>query len=136
MVHSEKLIIYNNEYWSDIDSKVNNGFLGFFDWLRVDKNTIMGLRLCFFEHQYYNNLLQSFSYVHPTFDHRCMELYFAGDTYDPNLSDDQDFTNNYVFRAKNNEYLFTFGLDHLTIDELDSLIKYCTTVDENEIRTI
>ena len=78
MVYSEKLIIYNKEYWNDIDSKANNGFLGFFDWLRVDKNAIMGLRLCFFEHQYYNNLLQSFSYVHPTFDHRCMEYTSRG----------------------------------------------------------
>jgi len=136
ILSSDKIMIYNNEYWNDIDSNTNIGFIGFFDWLRADKNTIIGLRLCFFENQYYNDLLKSLSYVHPTFDNKCMELFFGENTYDPNLSDDQDFTNNYVFKSENNEYLFTFGLDHLTTHEFESLLKYCTVLNDSEIKVI
>lgn len=130
MVYSDTLKINNVIYNKEQNSKGNDGFIGFFDWLRIDKFTIVGVRICYFEHQPYNKLLMSFPYIRPAFDNKCMELLFEGNKYDPDISGDQDFTNNYVFKS-GEEYLFTFGLDYLTDEELKSLLKHCIII-ENE----
>jgi hypothetical protein len=114
-------------------SKENKGFIGFFDWLRKDKSTIVGLRICYFEHQLYNEILIQYPYINPVFENKCMELLFEGDTYDPNLSGDEDFTNNYVYQSEHGDFLFTFGLDHLTNEELSGLLKYCEVINSRNI---
>lgn len=120
-------------YSKDSSSNQNDGFIGFFDWLRADENTIVGIRICYFENQPYNKLLISLPYMRPTFESKCVELLFGESTYVPDISGDQDFTNNYVFKSEGDEYLFTFGLDHLTDNELNSLLKYCTVLPEESL---
>ena len=85
----------------------------------------MGIRICYFEDQPYNEILKKFDYVIPTFENRCMEILFTGQTYNQAFSGDQDFTSNFVYKSKDGDYLFTFGLDHLTQSENKSLMQYC-----------
>lgn len=125
------LIKINNViYLKDENSSVSKGFLGFFDWLRLNESEIVGIRICYLEDQPYNDILRGFAYVIPTFDNKCMELLFKGDTYNFELSGDQDFTNNFVYKSENDNYLFTFGLDHLTEEETISLMQYCEVLKE------
>jgi len=131
--NSEQLNIKGVLFRKESNSKDNEGFLGFFDWLRLDENTIVGIRLCYFEHQAYNVLLTSYPYIRLTFDGKCMELLFEGDVYNPDISGDQDFANNYVFKSESEDYLFTFGLDHLTRDELNGLKKQCEVLDAIDV---
>lgn len=134
LVLSDVLVIDNISYIMDDNSKRNQGFIGFFDWLRVDKSTIIGIRICCFEHQSYNQILEQFSYVTPTFENQCMELLFNGGDYNADISSDQDFTNNYVYESDAGDYLFTFGLDHLTEREVSSFLGYCEVINEAELR--
>jgi len=133
IIMSDVIKIDRLNYIIDSDSKSNEGFIGFFDWLRIDVNTIVGIRLCFFENQWYNDFLIKLAYVVPTFENKCIEVLFEEYTYDSNLSGDQDFTNNYVYKSQKGEYLFTFGLDHLSEGELNSLLKYCKVLTEKDL---
>jgi hypothetical protein len=116
-------------YSVDKDSKKNEGFVGFFDWLRKDENTIVGIRMCFFENFDYNKLFFEYSYIKPSFNNRCAELIFRDDEYDPVLSGDQDFSNNYIYKSNVGDHLVTFGLDHLNENEVEALSGYCEQVD-------
>ena len=122
-------VLYNK----DSNSQQNDGFIGFFDWLRTDEHAIVGIRICYFENQPYNKLLMSLPYIHPAFENKCAELLFEERGYSPDISGDQDFTNNYVFKSEEGDYLFTFGLDHLNDKELTSLLKYCTVLSEESL---
>lgn len=134
IVCADRLHINDVVYRKELNSKENEGFIGFFDWLRVDNVTIVGIRICYFDNQSYNELLKSFPYIRPSFGGKCMELLFEGNTYDPDLSGDQDFTNNYVFKSESGDYLFTFGLDHLTDKELSSLLEYCEVLNKDGLQ--
>lgn len=122
-------------YNKDSSSKQNDGFIVFFDWLRADEQIIVGIRICYFENLPYNKLLMSLPYMRPTFESKCVELLFGESAYPPDISGDQDFTNNYVFKSEGDEYLFTFGLDHLTDKELNCLLKYCTVLPGESLMT-
>lgn len=124
LILSDSLIIYKNEYISEEGSKKSNGFIGFFDWLRLDSESIVGVRACFFEHQNYNSELKLFPYTQSTFGGRCIEMMFHGDQYDFDISGDQDFGNNFVYVGKTGDYLFTFSMDKLTDNEKSSVIRY------------
>lgn len=146
--NSFKLFLYNSIYVNDlitingksyridVTSKKNEGFIGFFDWLRINEETIVGIRLSYFDDLSYNALLLGKSYVKGVFENRSIELLFKGSDFDFDLSGDQDFTNNYVYQSDGGgEYLFTFGLDHLTERELNSLIEYCEVINEGDLRS-
>lgn len=117
--------ISNVVYIKDNHSKESEGFLGFFDWLRTTESEIVGIRICYFDDLPYNKILQHFPFTVSSFDNKCFEFFFKGDSYNPEISGEQDFTNNFVYQSKENSYLFTFGLDHLTKQEFDTLLKYC-----------
>ncbi|MCW3465829.1 hypothetical protein [Chitinophaga nivalis] len=125
---ADSLGIDNTTYFIDDESKENNGFIGFFDWLRSSESTIVGIRMCIFEHHKYNNILGAYPYTKSANDGKWIELMFSGDDYNSEISGDQDFTNNYVYKSNNNDYLITFGLDHLAPGELDSLLVHCSIV--------
>jgi hypothetical protein len=133
IVNSNVLKIKNTIYLKDKNSKESKGFLGFFDWLRITESKIVGIRICYLEDQPYNQILQQFSYVTPTFENRCMEILFKGESYNPEFSGDQDFTNNFVYKSDNADYLFTFGLDHLDEEEIDSLLQYSEMLNESDL---
>lgn len=120
----------------DKNSKEGKGFLGFFDWLRLTESKIVGIRICYLQDLPYNQILQLFDYVVPTFENKFMEILFDGDSYKLELSGDQDFTNNFDYKSENNENLFTFGLDHLTEQEIESLIQYCEVLDKSNFAEI
>lgn len=128
MLTDNVLFINDKHYEVDNNSKENQGFLGFFDWLRIDESTIVGIRISYLEHQLYNEILMQYPYVIPTFGNRCMEIFFKKNIYIPSISGDQDFTNNYVYKSRTEDYLFTFGLDHLTDEELKSLLSNCEII--------
>ena len=117
-------------------SKESEGFVGFFDWLRLTESQIVGIRICYLEDLPYNQILQQFPYVVPTFENKCMEILFEGNSYNFELSGDQDFTNNFVYKSENNGNLFTFGLDHLTEQEIESLLQYCEVLDKSNFAEI
>lgn len=119
----EVILINNRKYSIDKDSKENLGFIGFFDWLRKNESSIVGIRISFFEHHGYNKILSNFAYLNVV-DGNC-ELLFVNENYKQEISGDQDFTNNFVYMSEDNQPVFTFGLDHLSKDELDSLLAYC-----------
>ncbi|NSL88296.1 hypothetical protein ECE50_015760 [Chitinophaga sp. Mgbs1] len=112
----------------------SEGFTGFFDWLRIDQETIVGIRMSFFDDLPYNSILLSKPYVKGVFENKSVELLFREGNVDFDLSGDQDFTNNYVYESANGEYLFTFGVDHLTGNELNILISYCQEIREEELK--
>ncbi|KFF08297.1 hypothetical protein [Chryseobacterium luteum] len=128
LISPDIIKIKNSFFHKDYNSKENEGFIGFFDWLRFSESEIVGIRLCYFENQPYNNLLSKFPYVNSTNDKKWFELLFNGKPYNYNLSGDQDFTNNYVYFSEQNECLFTFGLDNLTDKELNSVIINCEEI--------
>lgn len=133
LIFLDTIRIGTNIYYKDSESNKNEGFIGFFDWLRKNETEIVGIRLCYFEHHRYNNLLERFSYVNFSNEGRWIELLFKNQPYDFDLSGDQDFTNNYVYESEGGGYLFTFSLDHLTEDELNSLKEYCEVITEEEL---
>lgn len=120
------------KYQVDEESKNNKGFIGFFDWLRLNRCTIAGIRFCFFEHHPYNQFLKKVPYTKISCEGKCVEFMFEGDRYDPDLSGDQDFSNNYVYRSSKGSYLFTITTDHLTDIELNSLEKLCIKLNESD----
>jgi hypothetical protein len=87
-------------YSKDFNSNQNNGFIGFFDWLRTDKFTIVGIRICYFEHHNYNDVLGKYSYTKLTNEGKWIEILFKNIQYDHDISGDQDFTNNYVYKSE------------------------------------
>jgi hypothetical protein len=125
--------VKNKLYKIDLVSKTNEGFIGFFDWLRINEETIVGIRLSFFDDLDYNNIHLGKSYLKSVFENKSKELLFKGEYFDFDLSGDQDFTNNYVYVSDDGEPVFTFGLDHLTEDELNSLKGYCEVINEKEL---
>ncbi|ATL49389.1 hypothetical protein COR50_20635 [Chitinophaga caeni] len=127
------IILKNKLYKIDSTSKSNEGFIGFFDWLRKNDKTIVGIRLNFFDYLNYCNVLITKSFVKYVFENRSIELMFKGEYFNFDLSGDQDFTNNFVYESEDGEYVFTFGLDHLTEDELKSLQEYCEVITEEEL---
>lgn len=124
----EVLTVKGIRFIMEPNSKNNEGFIGFFDWLRNDNGLVKGIRLCFFEHQGFNEFLTNLKYVNPSFENKCMEILFEGDYFNHELSGDQDFTNNYVYQSESGEYLFTFGLDNLTEKELESVLVHCEKI--------
>lgn len=130
---SNSIKIDEVNYEIDPNSKTNNGFIGFFDWLRVTEFSIVGIRIYFFEHQPYSYLLRNFSYIKSSVDNKCCELMFKPSTFNPDLSGDQDFSNTYVYRSAANTYLITFDLGHLNEHELISLMGYCEMLDEKDM---
>ena len=122
---SDKIFINEVKYIIDVHSKKNEGFIGFFDWLREDESIIVGVRMCLFEHHNYNSIFKELPYINSTNNDKWKEILFGENLiYDASLSGDQDFTNNYIYKSENG-YLFTFGLDYLQENELESLMKYC-----------
>ncbi len=115
-------------YIKDLKSKSSEGFIGFFDWLRLDNDSICGIRMCFFDDLPYNNLVLSFPYIKSSFLNKYPEIFFKGNYYLSELSGDQDFTNNFVYKSTSGNYLFTFGVDHLTEKELTSLLIHCDVI--------
>lgn len=136
IIYPDALKINNVLYLKDENSKESSGFTGFFDWLRLNESDIVGIRLCYFEDQPYSQILLKFPYASPTLDNKCFEILFKGDSYNADISGDQDFTNNYIYVSEELSYLFTFGMDHLTKDETMSLLKYCEVINEMEITEI
>jgi len=134
LVLTDCLKLGGNLYSKDFESSKYDGFIGFFDWLRKSESEIIGIRLCYFEHHMYNNLLHELPYINITYEGKWIEILFENETYDYDLSGDQDFTNNYVYESATGEYLFTFGLDHLTERELSSLLAYCEIINEDALR--
>jgi hypothetical protein len=133
IISSDKLTIEDKDFSKDLSSTLNEGFIGFFDWLRSNEQTIIGIRICYFENQPYNDLLMSLPYILPTFGNKCMELLFEQGAYLPDISGDQDFTNNYVFKSADGASLFTFGVDSLTDKELNSLLSHCTILSPDDL---
>ncbi len=132
---NDNITLNSKLYKVDLVSKNNEGFIGFFDWLRIEDEKIVGLRLSFFDDLSYTNIFIGKSYVKGVFDDRSIELLFKDIDYDYDLSGDQDFTNNYVYRSEDGEYLLTFGLDHLTEKELGSLFEYCDIISKKELES-
>jgi|GEM_PF-5044572 len=133
IINVESFKINETKYFIDDISKKNEGFIGFFDWLRINDKKIIGIRICYFEDLSYNSFLLQLPFVKPAFENKCMEILFEGDTYNADLSGDQDFTNNYVFKSLSGEYLYTFGLDNLTQEELNGLIKHCKVIKGSDL---
>jgi hypothetical protein len=120
---SDFLDIDNIIYVLDSQSKKSDGFMGFFDWLRADESTIIGIRMCLFPHQAYIDLFSQLPYLKVTIDARCLEIKFADIEYNETLSGDQDFSKNFIYKADLG-YLVTFNLDHLSSTEIESLRPY------------
>jgi len=133
IVFSDTLKIEGIKYRIDANSKENQGFIGFFDWLRVSQHFITGIRLCLFEHQSYYKYLSKLPYISSTFGNKCYELFFEGEEYIPSISGDQDFTSNYVYESEKGNLLITFGLDHLKVEEIEGLKKHCTVINEMDL---
>jgi len=124
---SDHIVIDDKEFHLDFESRRNDGFIGFFDWLRHDEVSIVGVRMCFFEHHGYNDFFFNLPYMKPSFEGKCAEILFKEVAYNADMSGDQDFSQNYVYKSFSNDaYLITFNLDHLTDLELNSLLRYCS----------
>lgn len=128
---NEHIILDGKTYTIDSISKDSKGFIGFFDWLRIREETIVGIRISFFEDLNYTTILMKKSYVNSAFENKSVELLFTGHRFDSEFSGDQDFTSNYVYKSEEGDLLLTFGVDHLTEKELNSLLRYCKLIETN-----
>ena len=125
---SDVLLFNEKEFHIDLNSRKSDGFIGFFDWLRGSKSEIIGIRACFFEHQEYNDILTGFPYTFAEYNGKCVGILFADGKYNANISDDQDFSNNYVYQSTDGELLITFKLDRLERVEMESILKHCKII--------
>jgi len=134
LIINDIIIIHNKSFKMDEISKKNEGFIGFFDWLRISEEDIVGIRMFFFDDLAYTASLLEKSYVKGVFDNRSIEILFKGDSFDLDLSGDQDFTENYVYKSDTGEYLIMFRLDHLTENEFHSLLAFCEVINEEDLK--
>lgn len=134
LIINDIIIIHNKSFKMDEISKKNEGFIGFFDWLRISEENIVGIRVYFFDDLAYTACLLERSYAKGVFNNRSIEILFKGDSFDFNLSGDQDFTENYVYKSDTGEYLIMFRLDHLTENEFHSLSEFCEVINEDAVK--
>ena len=126
-VFSKKITLNKTPYLIEEESLINEGFIGFFDWLRKTEHNIIGVRMFFFDYNKHINLFKT-HYV-SIMNNKSMDFFFTNDkAYNPNLSDDQDFTNNYIYRSNNAEYLLIIGLDNLTTAELKGVSEHVPVI--------
>ncbi len=97
---------------------------GFYDWLRDSDKNVLGVRYWpFKECEYVIERLEKLWYVKPNFP-RDLEIYFSDRrSFDPKLSNDQDFVYDAIFRSDNGEIALGFGIESLTEADLMSLQK-------------
>ena len=105
------------------------GWLGFFDWLRTDPATVVGVRLCLFTDLPYQAWLHRYPYAVALDNDQVMEILFRPAMPDHHLSSDQDFGPNYAYRHAD-RLLLTFPTDHLTEAEWASLRALCQPLQE------
>lgn len=103
-------------------SKLMNGFIGFFDWLRTQNNEIKGVSFWFFENASIKEILFENDDIVKKGDH--FIFYFSKDRENLFNNGDQDFSGNHVYFYQD-ELLFTFNTDFLEEQEIKSLMMFC-----------
>lgn len=116
-------------YRRDAESTKAEGFIGFFDWLRTDPATVVGVCLFPFPDLPYQSLLHCYPYAAPCSEDQGMEIRFAPGRHDPALSGDQDFGFTYIYRRADRR-LLTFPVDHFTQPEWAGLLMLCQPIQE------
>ena len=102
----------------------NHGeFTGFYDWLRADRERVIGVRYWPFEEiRFRYEALCRLSYVFIPEGKKFVEIYFSNDRkFDPSISADQDFGKNKVFRSPSGDYVITFNMPNLSESDLERL---------------
>ena len=131
-IKTYKQIVIEKEVFSN--NSPDDGFICFYDWLREDLNSIIGISVHYFDCFTYNQVLSSKPYTQSGYQGAVNELYFGKSTvFNPNISGDQDFTNTHVYRSALGNYVLTFGLDGISAEELLSLKKYCLSTNDIEL---
>jgi hypothetical protein len=126
---ADEVQVHGVAYRRDAESTEAQGFLGFFDWLRADLATVVGVRLCPFPYLPYQALLRRYPYAMVCYENQCTEIQFVSGHYDPTLSGDQDFSFTYVYRSAD-QLLLTFPIDHFTEPEWARLLTLCQPLQE------
>jgi hypothetical protein len=106
-------------------SEINMGdWTGFYDWLRDSESNLLGIRYSPFKDcEFLIEHARELSYVTPDFP-RNMEVYFFKQrSVEPQLSHDQDFAYDAIFRSQDGEYAMAFGIDELSESDLRRLNK-------------
>jgi len=88
---------------------------GFYDWLRDSKEQVLGVRYWPFEDtEFLIDFAKGLAYVSTDLS-RYIEIYFSGQrNAEPNLSSDQDFSYDAIFRSDEGEYAIGFGAEALS----------------------
>lgn len=96
-------------------------FNGFYDWLRNHDNKIVGLRYFLFED--YQFIIDSFRYLDyvetelTKQNNSILNIYFSEKrTFIDEISNDQLFIDNYIYKSELNEYAITFCLPDNGVD--------------------
>lgn len=121
--------LHGSTYYFDVESA--GGFIGFFDWLRTDSASIVGVRLCPLDESHFQPLLSRYPYTTAvdfvnTYHYAgyYTEIWFEHSAYNPALSGDQDFTSNFVYRNAD-QLLLTFPTNAFSAAEWAGLLARC-----------
>ncbi len=95
---------------------------GFYDWLRDAAGNVIGVRYWLdTETEFLIDHTAGLSYIQPD-PSRHVEIYFSDNrAVDPQLSGDQDFLYDAVFRSDDGAYAIGFGMGGLSETDLESL---------------
>ncbi len=94
--------------------------VGFFDWLRIDEEQVIGVRLTIFDDEldYLVPELARPNYVQQLPDSFGVEIFFTKERqYNPDFSNDQDFMDNWIYRSDDGLLAISFNAQY-AIDSL------------------
>lgn len=121
--------VHGATYHFDVESA--GGFIGFFDWLRADPASIVGVRLCPLNQPHFQPLLGRYPYTTAVnfvntyhYAGQYTEIWFEHSAYNPALSGDQDFTSSFVYRNAD-QLLLTLPTNALCATEWAGLLARC-----------
>jgi hypothetical protein len=122
---SEISSVFGAEYFSEPDSDQSNGF---YDFLRSDRETILGVRwIPFPQAEYILDRIPKTPLValNSTGSVKCLMVWLRGESkFDDHISDDQWFWWNRIFiNKRTGESVLTFGISDLTSAEIASIVQ-------------
>jgi hypothetical protein len=101
-------------------------FTGFYDWLRTDDGTIVGVGFQPLidekdEIELLTNEFLKFSYIVKSEDVDEIDIFFSDNRkYNPSKSADQDFRNSRIYKSSDGEFAVSFGLREVIFSSLNS----------------
>lgn len=110
------------------DKYLLGSYIGFYDWLRNNENSIIGVNFTPMnkEDRFILEIISNFKYTNLNNKGKAIEIYFSEQKqYISNISSDQDFGYIQFLVSDNNNYAMTIDITQLNNIEIDSIKTNC-----------